>query len=358
MLKENNQPKNIIHVHANVDRDGAYYGVRQTLQATDFYRKALLDMVKSESTPPDLFDAAFEEADLAGKHMATFQANITGSYSAEIGTNMVRETQQWNGHKYVTKRENYIQWEPFAGNYAGTQRAFRSLDHDDPLDEGIEAAYCYLQLDEGFEGLLEGTDDVVIPTQQDMQSALEECKRSAARECEQGLPGDHRRNFHFSGNGQISQYTCHTIPAYSMHFRYHEEEYAKCGFAVENTHHTMYGHIPNVSDEIKADVDKTTRPLGIASVVLLSAALVATMLFLVIHESVLHIVSLSVSGGILAAAVGVTIGYWIWRSVYKKAIITANKMAKLKGVERVMQEKHLTPLTEEEIDAVMGRKRK
>ena len=347
-----------IHIHAAGMQSGEYYGIKQTLSPTDFYRKVLLQMVRSENTPPDLFDGQFDTAVLSSKHIAEYTGNIFGSYNVEIGYDMERRYQEWNGQKYVTKTERYIDWKPFSGNYAGTQRAYVSLDELDPLDEGIETAFALFHTDDEIKKEVGGTEDIVLPTGKHEARALEKCKYSAERDVIASLPGNHYKNLYFNANGQITNTTCYTVPAYRLPFHYKQELFAKSAFAVNSDNLVTYGYIPDISDDIKADVDKTTRPVGISSIILLSVSVVLSLLLGALHEHILKAVGLGLCIPLFVGALGVTIGYWIYRKRYRQAVVDANKHAKLRGVSKVLQEKTLAPITAEEEDDIMGRKRK
>lgn len=358
LLKQENTSKAEIHIHGVGAQSGDYYGIKKTLAPTDFYRRALLKMVRSENTPPDLFDGQFEAAVLSAKHIAKFTGNIFGSYSAEVGYDMERTRQEWNGQRYVTKTERYIEWKPFSGSYAGTQCAYVSLDVPNPLDEGIESAFALFHLDEDIKKETCGTEDIVTPTEEHRERALNKCKHYAEKDVISGLPGNHYRNFSFSANGQITSTTCYTVPAYTMPFRYKEEDFALSAFAVESEALSSFGHIPDISDDIKADVDKKTRPIGIISIVSLSFSIILSLLLGGLHNYIHRAVGLGVCISLFVGALAVTIFYWVYRKRYHQSIVGANKRAKLRGVSGILQTKTLAPITSDEEDAIMGRKRK
>ena len=324
-----------------------FYGVKKTLDPVTFYRDALLDMVADEGTPPDLFDASFDAAVESTKYLATFNGNVTGSYTAQIGYDMVRTWTEYKNGRAVERKENYIEWQPFAGAYSGRQTAYKSLV-EDPLDEDIEIAY-HMSLD--FNDLLKEqipTDDYLVPTQAQIQNAMDDCKAMAELECKDNLPGNHQKDYSFSGFAQPSGCICHTIPAYSVPFTYQGEQYKKSFFAMKEHEGASFGKIPEISDEIHATVDKKLRPLGIVALVFLSLSIVASLTFGILHEYVVRALGLAVSCPVFGIGVLSTIAYWIARKKYLKAIIRANLLAKTKAVDRVLVEKGLDPLSEEE----------
>ena len=355
---EQNVTKAEVHIHADGAQNNAeFYGVKKTLDPETFYRDALLDLAKDTGTPPDLFDATFVPAEESNKHIGDFQGNVTGTYTAEIGYDKVRETREWNDVKkaYETKRENYIEWQSFAGNYAGSQRVVRDI-MDDPMDEDIERAFFYSVELYDMENELEGTDDIVVPSQETIQSAMEDCKYKAEEDAKKLLPGDHSRNYSFSGFASLSHYTCFTIPAFSLPFTYQGEKYKKSFFAMKQHQKASFGHIPDISDDIAASADKKMRPLGLVALVLLALSIVCGPFCNLIREHVLRGVSIGITVSVFVLAFASTLLYFILKERYQSSVINTNLNAKIKGVKRVLKEKGLDPLSEEEENSLLGRK--
>ena len=333
---------------------GTCYGIKKSLDPSTFYRDALMALTIDSGTPPDIFSGEFEPVTESNKHLAKIIGNVNGSYTAQIGYDMVRTYTDYQGGRAVKKQEKYIEWQPFAGNYADSQLVLKSLDKD-PLDEGVEVAYGVAILDHALESQQEGTNDVLLPTQQQINEAMEECKELAARECQKALPGDHNKDFNFSGFAQLDNCTCHTIPAYSVPFRYKGEEYKKSYFAMKDHAGASFGRIPDISDEIHARVDKKLRPLGIVALVLLSLSIVVALTFGALHEYLYRAVGLSVSLPIFAAAISTTISYWVIHKKKHKSILKTNLEIKVQTVDAVLVKNGLAPLSEEEKDVFLGR---
>ena len=353
------QPTATINVYASAaHHDATYLGIKKSLDPVTFYRTALLHLVEDESTPPDIFDGQFETAVECNKHMGVFTGNVTGSYSANIGYDMVRKYTTVENGRTVEHKENYIRWEPFSGNYAGTHQAVAALDEDkEELDEDILDAYNralnYHELDKDTTG----TDDIVTPTQDVINDAMDECKRQGESKCRLSLPGDHHKDFNFAGYAQLSNYVCHTIPTSSIPFTYKEKLYRKSAFAVESAKDDTFGTIPSASDKICAEVDTKSRPLGIASLALMAASLVFSLLFALIRLKVPRAVGLSISLPLFLAGVAVTVTYWVKRYLHRRAIVRANREAKLAGVTRILEDKGLDPITDIERARILGDKK-
>ena len=334
-----------------------YYGVRKTLDPDTFYRDALLAMTIDRDTPPDLFSGTFDPAVESMKYVGSFTANVTGSYSAQIGYEMVRTKTEYRNGRAVEKREHYIEWRPFSGNYAGEHTVAEPLV-DDPMDENIAFAYTRAVEDLGLRDEQIGTEDYIEPTQTVINAAMQACKEEASIACEDTLPGSKHKEYSFSGYAQLTKVECHTIPTYSIPFTYQGESYRKSFFAMKEHVGASFGKIPDIGDEIQDRVDKKLRPLGIVAIVLLSLSMVAGLVFAFLRTQVYRSLSLSVSLSVFLLSVFSTVGYWVSRKLYRKSIIRANLVAKVEGVQRLLIEKGLDPLLDAEKDIILGRKSK
>ena len=351
-------PEDVVPVAARVsDPNGAYYGVPKSLDPVTFYRDALLDMVRDTGTPPDVFSSSFDSAIESKKHLAAITGSVVGSYSAEVGFDRTRTKTEYSGGRTRQRRENYIEWQPISGTYEGDQVVPMSLD-DDPLDEDIELAYITAVTRYDVESQQIPTDDVITPSRETISAAMTKCEERAKRECEKGLPGQHSRSFSFSGTASLKEYTCHTIPAYSIPFTYRGGQYRKSYFAMKDHEGASFGKIPEISDEIHSRVDKKLRPLGIVALVFLSLSIAVSLVFAALHEYIYREIGLSVSLPVFGVGVLTTIAYWISHRVYRNSIIRANLIAKARAVEGVLSEKGLAPLSEEEKVQFFGRKSK
>lgn len=346
-----------IHIHSEKAQSNAsFYGIKKTLTPTAFYRDAVLDLVRDEGTPADLFEATFEPAVASNKHIGVFSGNVSGTYTAEVGYDKVQEIREWSPiqQRYVTREGKQTEWEPFSGNYDRTHETVCDIIGD-PLDEGIESAFVYSSSFYDLEKDREESDDIVAPTQEVIQSAMNDCTELAKERAKESLPGEHSRNYSFSGHATLDHYVCYTIPTYSLPFTYQGKKYKKSFFATRQHNKAAFGYTPNVSDDMQADTDQKMRPLGIVSLVLMSLSIFCGLLFCVIREQVLRGVSLGVTIPVFLLSVTSTVLYFILRKKYYTSITETNLLAKIKGANRILREKGLKPIWEKEKNDLLGR---
>ena len=226
------------------------------------------------------------------------------------------------------------------------------------MDVGVELAYATAIGRDALDSRLGPTTDVVTPSHEVLQAALEECKdlgRSAARDT---LPGDDYKNFNFSASASLKGYVAHTIPTYSLPFRYRNEDYRRSFFAMEDHVGAAFGRIPNVSDSIYGEVDRKTRPLGITMITILALSIIASLVLGFLAGTVPKLICYIVVCSLFGIALFGTIAYIVCRHLYGRSIIKANLAEKLQTIDKVMVAYGVTPLSSEEKDALLGRTKK
>ena len=341
------------------DESIKYVGIAKTLDQRTFCRDALISIATNDWTPPDVFNSSFTTVLEGTKHIGLFTCRVVGNYSAIIGFDEVRENVVYQNGKSVTKREPYIDWKAFESDYDREHSVVTPLDGDvDDMDAGMIEAYGKECLDLQMLKDEIPTDDIIVPERFVIDDAETRCKNSAEDYCKTHLPGNHYKNFSFSGTSTFKEATCHTIPTYSLPFEYKGEQFQQSFFAVKNHEGAFFGKIPNIGDEIYEAADNKYRKIGVLALVfLVLSALIGIGVF-VVKEYLYHAFSIPVIAVPLAVSVALTLWYWIARKVFIVTTIKRNNLNKANTLDRIFEETGLSPLTPEERAAIIGRNKK
>ena len=344
-----------------IDTIPAYtcHGLKKTLSEEVFFRNTMLRLAMNEDTPPDLFDTEFLPIEQDRRHFATVTGYVVGSYTATVGYEKERKWTDYDEYGHPSeKREKYIEWAPFAGTYNGKQKHDFLLDQYGPFDDGIIGAYsCVINATDGASYPMETPSDPKVPSEAEIAEVLDLCKISAQEECRAKLPGKEHKDFTFSGTVTLDRWVAYEMPTYTQPFFYRERLYKRSAIAVESRLEGDFGTMPDIGEEIYAQVEKKIRPLGIVALVMFALSLIAPILFLVLHEHFYRGLMLAVSGALVGVAVILAVAYWVAFTLYRKSIIRANLRAKIRAVDKVLTARGIEPLSEEEKSAIMENKK-
>ena len=341
---------NELHVHtSNADPQTVMsdYVINPDMDEKGFMRQALYLLACDRETPADIFSAEFEPVTSEYRFFSNVTSEVSLTYSAMIGIDRKEQYQEYDksAGKYVTKTRTVTDWHPHNGQSVSMQSADVALDGKEPNAFCRTLPYidpaCIVKAEQAG-GKIPAPKK---PTQEDVEEAKRGCVKGAQYDARCNLPGDHNKDFNASGVATVHKIDNYTVTEYSMVYQYHYIPHTMHAFATRANH--KWGDMVSDQKNTEKKVDEKSKKFYIISLVLVVLSIVAS---LVVRLYVVNIPCFLIAAGFFVFTE-------VSRIRHRKRIYKDNTAEKLRSLEKLLAEKELPALTENEKESIMGGKK-
>ena len=214
----------------------------------DFLRKTFFSLTNDKNAPDDILESEFSEPVSETVQALAIGTDINLDYSVSVGYKRTVEKLVYNKTKneYETKKETVVDYQPLSSSFSRTCNVYAE-NSDNPreyLAIPIGTAYRTTKMENKVRASEETPEkDYPIAARQNaLHAAKEYAKLAAVDACKKSLPGDTFKNFSYSGKIDVTSHAELTIPAYSVEYKYKEENYTASSFASGD--YKRWGNLP------------------------------------------------------------------------------------------------------------------
>lgn len=327
------------------------YEIKKTISEQEFLRAVVIRMGISEETPSNVLDGEFGQVTCENHHFVSMGGSAKVRCSASIGHDYQVEKKEYDhiNKRYKTIQKTETQWSPyqtthFAENAVGfaensenprpeTAATFRKLVTSIPRDEliTIDTTSGDVLMEKGFREV----KDTAI------NASMEDMKADAVLQAKKALPGDRYKDFSASADVDVRYGANYVVPCHKVSYSFFGESH--CVLAYANGKCMLRGSIPIQSEQAK--------PNKTASIVK-GISLGLSLLLLIL--AVCSLQSLVLPWIVVALATIAFIAYK-WLDIHHRKGLNHKKVkAKYSAVIRILNEKGLRPLSEQEQKEFLG----
>ena len=193
------------------------------------------------------------------RHYLLAKGFVNGSYSATIGYDREEKYQEYDQslRKIVTKTRTVTDWQPFSGthNYetigaVSSETNAQTSAPGDYLSNCLQKSITYNEKKSEAPLPLAPTDASIDGVQQNIFD-IAECN------CSANLPGDHHKDFNYSGTVSLSKVECHVAPQYVLNFKYLNDSYTVYAHSVNGSQ--LQGNMPNCKSQIIEEIENNKK---------------------------------------------------------------------------------------------------
>lgn len=336
------------------------YYVDGKLPKAEFERNVPISISLNKDTPIDVLEnCIFDTPRKIYSQFLVANIKFEGFVTATVGYDRQEEYIDYerknmgNGHYadvQVIKKRKVTDWKPFSTNISSIEECCVGLGqtNDDDSD-------CFLSEIKALKGgmdvypfeQLENKADITIEpaNESDLRDAIAYGKRRLERSVK--FPGDHVKDTNFNVSHQILNQERYIIPTWAMDYEHENEAYQVRSFF---SSYKAMGTVPDVSKEIKHEIDEKAKPYYVVS--MLSS--IITIVFALLLCFVLKDTSLIV-GNIILLVISIIcfIVYKVKRQKFYRNTYNEKLQLKKEKLKEYLKEhgyKELTPAEEAKFD--------
>lgn len=322
------------------------YEIKKTISEEDFLRTIVVGLGMNEETPGDVFDGEFGNTTCENHHFVSIGGGAKVHCSASIGYDYRVEKEEYDhiNKKYKTVYETETKWSPYQTTYS-TENAVGFSENREKTDANGAKAFRKLMTTIRRDELIsvdETLPDEILAEKgftevkdEALKSAFEDMKSDAIQQSKNTLPGDRYKDFLATAEVDLQYSENYVVPCHHVTYTYSGEPYHMEAYA--NGSCIVRGRIPKQSDDIKSNkLGKIVQGISIALSLLL---LICAVSF--IREPIFP--------SVIAVLATVAIVSHNWIDIrYRKDFNHQKVKAKKNAVIKILKEKGLRPLSEQE----------
>ena len=318
---------------------------------TDFLREVLINLAKDGGTPTDILESSFDAVKPLEREYLVVKGDVDLTYTCSIGYDrqeeyyeQVRKRDSSGNYYYVKEKKTrtVTDWQPYSGSKSSTQTVLvfnepMAEEHDKVSEvfKQIECVKKALSACKGKELSVFEEKKVSVDS-----GAIQWAKRECAADCFYSirLPGDRTKDSNYSGDVEVTGVQAFTFPEYELTYKYGDKAYIAKGFASGDMQMKM--EKPSVEADIDKEAAAAVRPLKVLAILVLIGGVVLNLLMTFIGWW-------CILG--YAAAIVLFIVHSNAKSKKRCSIGSEMKAKKKESLIKMLKEKGLNPLTNEEL---------
>lgn len=321
--------------------------VESVVDAVTVMRNVFIDLADDPDIPEDIFDSEFGTVVSEIDQYLCAEYDVSVTYSASVGYDRKEKYYDTDSQgRLVEKTRTVTDWRPFNGhqNLRETGTAVLQTKGDAYVQRIRFGVWLRNSGDSvPFEqGSVD--DEPVTPSKDSYDEARKEAESKAESACGSSLPGDRHKDFRATSVSELKSSTVYVIPDFVLPYKYKGTEFSSREYACN----TYASQITGPSDKAnkEAKVSAKLRPFIIPALVVPIVLFITAIIFMNVDP----IVGVRVS--VILVLFAASIGLFVLASVKRKRLISDHvryiQQEKTEGLERLLAEKKLSPLTDVE----------
>lgn len=348
-----------------------YLAVKEISDEDQFIRQAMIRLFNNGKAPADIVKAEFSPVKTETDSYLAVQSSADIDYSVSIGYDYTVERSYYDSTTKTTrtKTETLTDWRPLSGKATYDAEGLVKIGSKDEGDLkkalDFENAYCLAEKMPFSQAY--PTEKPVKPSSQDFAAAERNAADNAEFKCRYSLPGDRKESFHASTAVTTSKATVITARDRTVTCKYGDTQLELHGFACSNLVRGDYP--PEDKDDHSDELIKKHRS-KLLYIDIAGIAMYSFNLFISILSFVMFFVSHTITkGGYLGMRLPfffIGIGYFVFSVLYRKKEnkkfsmqLSNYSLTVLDGktafLDKVLKEKNLQPLSQEEKQEMYSR---
>lgn len=328
----------------------------------DFMRQLYIDLTADEDTPVDILENNFGLCEQKDVTTLAVRGEVDLTFTCEIGFDEKEEywdKETYNDHgvtrvRDVKKTRTVTKWQPFSGTNKSTEVSLVKNRSDADVSE------CRTTDKFAINAIAnrakENDEPLNAADYQPNPTAVEIAKQIMLEKSfnRVKLPGDHQKNQSYSGNVSTDAQEICVLPQYCVKYRYQEKEYTAKTFACgkPNCIFDAPSDTMNVYDMTDKKVKKITLPILISALCLLAVAVILAICN-VFAEIPIFLYYIFGFIGIFMILTWIIIRSPL-KTKYRKQVINDRQLVKQQALIKLLEEKGMKALTQDELKMTVG----
>lgn len=348
-----------------------YLAVKEITDENQFIRRAIIRLFNNGNAPADILKAEFSPVKTETDSYLAVQSSADVDYSVSIGYEHRVERSYYDSTTKTTrtKTETLTDWRPLSGKATYDAEGLVKIGSKDEGDLkkalDFENAYCLAETVPFSQAY--PTEKPVKPSSLDFAAAERRAAKNAEFKCSYSLPGDRKEDFHASTTVSTSKAEVITARDRTMTCKYGDTQLELHIFACSNL---VRGDYPPEDKDDHSDELIKKHKSKLLYIDIAGIAMYSFNLFISILSFVMFFVSHTITkGGYLGMRLPfffIGIGYFVFSVLYRKKEIKKFSMqlsnysltvldGKTAFLDKVLKEKNLQPLSQEEKQEMYSR---
>ncbi len=217
--------------------DGGFFTFERALEIDEFERNAYISLYSNVDVPSRIDDAMFSRAELEIAQYVSVESEHKLHYTASIGYDRTETYYDYvtvyrNGRSYkdrVARQRTVTDWDAISGDHE-EEEIITCLRIDKKGDIKDEIAIADLVAEQGGKKLVGiETQNLrvkpIMPSDEQIEAALEYAEVKANAYAESSLPGDHVKDFRSSGSKKAKKIDTIVSPEYLISYNFEGRDY-------------------------------------------------------------------------------------------------------------------------------------
>ena len=352
-IAEDNGVRNIyvtneVHMSEGTGRsDHENRTVENVVDAVTVMRNVFIDLADDPDVPEDIFDSDFGAVVSEIDQYLCADYDVSVTYSASVGYDRKETYYDRNSRgELVEKTRTVTDWQPFNGHQNLRETGIVVL-----RTTGDTAVQCarfgaWLDVFGNSVPFEQGNvdEEPLVPSKDSYNEARMKAESRAETACRCSLPGDRHKDFRASSVSELNSSTVYVIPDFVLPYKYKGNEYSSREYSCS----TIADQITRPSDKAnkEAKISAKLRPFIIPSLVISVVLFITSIVFIAVSP----VVGVRVS--VIPVLLAASICLFVFANIKRKRLISDYvryiQQIKIKGLERLLAEKKLSPLTGDE----------
>lgn len=329
--------KNEIHVNDN-NLNGVKtvkkFRLEEKMSKEEFFRTEMIDLATKIDSVQNIFDTDFSDVQITYRTIDVIEVCTEINLSASVGY----YRRYANGNSYTKWSAYHDKKKVYNSNsIIKNKRDYEFDERLEPLEENF--AYWLRNKDAKECGDEIADEKTNYPNEYQISSSIKKCEAEAIQSCKNNIPGDSLKDFTYDCNSYVTDVKCYEIPEYTIDFDYDDSKCKIQKFGGEDqigAYISLVYKYDNMDDEMK--------PMQIASLIILFLSVFLTIIY---HSNYIFLMVLIGANIVWLAA------YFIFRNYRYNSIIDERQKKKIRGLNRLLDEKNYELLSEEEERKIM-----